>query len=294
MLWKGLESLRKIDKERIRLLYGPTPKSEPIISRLSEIKKTIKKKIDDKKLQKELNYNLDRIEEDYKTIHSTLLKSAGAGLSLSVAIHEMDKVISELLNVASLEKTSKRILNLVTHLRKLVEGYTVAIRKTTKQEWQAFQLVDQALFNLEFRFAAHKIDIEFANKEKAKKIKIKCARSLVVTSMMNILDNSLWWLEYGKRTTKKIFIGVYVDSPHHTTILLADNGPGFTLPTDMITEPNISAKPDGMGLGLHIAKEVLKAHKGRLVFPEWGDFQIPKEYRNGAIVALQFPREKKY
>ncbi len=73
---------------------------------------------------------------------------------------------------------------------------------------------------------------------------------------------------------------------------MADNGPGFSLPTEEITKPFVSAKPDGMGLGLHIAKSVMETHGGELMFPEAGDVSIPKEFRSGAIVVLAFRKEK--
>lgn len=288
-----IEDQRKIDKEKIRMYYGPTPKSEPVITKIADVKKIIEKKVKDKILKKELSIHLDRIEEDYKTIHSTLLRSAGAGLSLSVAVHEMDKVIGELMKILTKEHPSDRIVMLVKHLGQLVEGYTLAIRKSAKQTWTAYQLIDQSLFNFEFRFKAHKIKVIFVNADKAKKAKIKCSRSHIIGSIMNVLDNSIWWLDYGEVKEKKIFISVYTDSPRYITILIADNGPGFSLPTDILSEPGVTSKPDGMGLGLHIAKEIMIAHDGRLLFPEWGDYEIQKEFRKGAIIAFAFRRETK-
>lgn len=45
-------------------------------------------------------------------------------------------------------------------------------------------------------------------------------------------------------------------------------------------------KPEGMGLGLHIASEVMQAQGGKILFPDYGDFSIPKEF--AAIIALCF------
>ena len=42
-----------------------------------------------------------------------------------------------------------------------------------------------------------------------------------------------------------------------------------------------------MGLGLHIASEVMKAQGGELVFPDKGDIDLPKEF-DGAVVSLSF------
>jgi len=46
-----------------------------------------------------------------------------------------------------------------------------------------------------------------------------------------------------------------------------------------------------MGLGLHITKEIMEAHGDELMFPEWNDFSISEEFKNGAIVALAFRKE---
>ena len=42
-----------------------------------------------------------------------------------------------------------------------------------------------------------------------------------------------------------------------------------------------------MGLGLHIADEVMKAQNGKLFFPQKGDVKLP-EGMDGAVVALVF------
>jgi hypothetical protein len=42
-----------------------------------------------------------------------------------------------------------------------------------------------------------------------------------------------------------------------------------------------------MGLGLHIADEIMKIHDGRVVFPDVGEISLPKEF-DGAIALLQF------
>ena len=72
-------------------------------------------------------------------------------------------------------------------------------------------------------------------------------------------------------------------------ILIADNGPGFDMPTDMLTKPFVTSR-DGMGLGLHIVSEIMKSMNGRLEFPEFGEFDIPEEFKRGAIVLLSIPK----
>ena len=281
-----VETERIVDKEKIRTYYGPTPKSEPVIANIARAR-DVAQKIPDQKLKADLSVYLDHIERDYKTIHDTLLRSAGAGLSLSVAVHEMDKIICELVKSLDAGQHSERILKLADHLAKLVEGYSIAVQKSTKRVWSAYDLVNHALFNFDFRFRAHKISVVFENPDAAKKAKIKCSRSHVVSSMMNILDNSIWWLEYADPASKKVLVAVRQNA-ETASILFADNGSGFSMPTEILTEPGVTSKPDGMGLGLHIAGEVMAAHKGRLAFPERGDYDVPEEFSKGAMVALVF------
>jgi phosphoglycerate-specific signal transduction histidine kinase len=89
---------------------------------------------------------------------------------------------------------------------------------------------------------------------------------------------------------KKIFIDITEDYPGYISVLIADNGPGFDIPPEEAVKPFISNKPDGMGLGLHLADEVMKGLKGELIFPEADDFEIPDEFKSGAIVGLAFKR----
>lgn len=84
------------------------------------------------------------------------------------------------------------------------------------------------------------------------------------------------------------------DNPTNGQIIIEDNGCGFALPFEEIIKPFTSAKPDGMGLGLHIVSEVMKAQNGLLLFPEDNeieDYNIPAEYESGAIIILMLNKE---
>jgi len=106
---------------------------------------------------------------------------------------------------------------------------------------------------------------------------------------MNIIDNSIYWLEKAGRRNKKIYIDIS-EEKGFLNMIVADNGTGFLLPTEEITEPFVSAKPGGIGLGLHIASEIMLAQKGKLLFPDWGDFELPNAFKDGATIVFCFKK----
>jgi len=83
-----------------------------------------------------------------------------------------------------------------------------------------------------------------------------------------LIDNSIYWLENKGASDKQIYVGTTFQLSGNPTLVVADNGPGFQDAPEYLVEPFFTRKPDGMGLGLHLANEVAKVHGGRLVFPE--------------------------
>jgi signal transduction histidine kinase len=81
---------------------------------------------------------------------------------------------------------------------------------------------------------------------------------------VNLLDNSLYWLEKVPRNRRKIVVEVSL-RPRELRILFSDSGPG--VPEDIrdrIFDPYFSTKPDGVGLGLTIAGETASEYDGAL------------------------------
>jgi signal transduction histidine kinase len=81
---------------------------------------------------------------------------------------------------------------------------------------------------------------------------------------VNLLDNSLYWLERIPETERKIAVEVSMRTGE-LVVLFSDSGPG--VPGDIrdrIFDPYFSAKPDGVGLGLTIAGETAAEYDGSL------------------------------
>lgn len=296
-----VETLRQTDKKKLKEIYGPTPKSEPVMSLLGEAQRYIEEKVLDSEVKTEIKKYLVKIERDYKLVTDNLLKAAGAGLNLSIVIHEIEKVLYEVDKVLKAEKASDRALKLVQHLSTLVDGYADLIRRSEQTNENVINVINQALFNTEYRLYTHgiKLNKKFLENPTTKNIRCKIARNLLIGAIMNLIDNSIYWLdqkafkelEAGESYTKQIFIDV-VDDDAFIHIVIADNGTGILLPTEEITEPFVSGKKNGagMGLGLHIASEILNAQGGKISFPDDGEFEIPEEFNQGAKVVLSLKK----
>lgn len=289
-----VESLRKIDKDLIRTKFNPTEKQEPVLHSIGQLKDLISRKIKEEPLKIEINHHLQKIEDDYNHINDVLLTSAGVGLTMGVGIHEVEKVISELKLIVEKENVPENILSLVQHLDEVIESYSDLFRQSEKKEEDIIKLIKGAIFNIQYRLKVHDIKLVHDYPENIS-VNLSCNKRLILGAIINIIDNSIYWLErkYKKLSStkekfeKKIYIKIYANKSA-VFILIADNGFGFGIPTNKISKPFISDKPDGMGLGLHIVSEVMKVQNGKLTFPEELDVKIPEEFMKGAIVQLEF------
>ena len=114
----------------------------------------------------------------------------------------------------------------------------------------------------------------------------RCRRRLIVSTLPDLFDNSIYWLDAEGSAGKRLYVGP-ASGPGAPGIVVADSGPGFVDPPDVPVQPFMTRKRDGMGMGPYIANEVVRAHGGQLFFPSRGDVDLPRGY-SGASVALLF------
>lgn len=241
---------RNIDKETLRI-YLNGGKKEPVKQDVSLIRQKISVYIKDEKERKEIDGYLKRIEEDYSYIQKMYLKTASAGMSYGVVIHEIEKVIAELNNAVKAEKASTQVTNLAKHLARLVDSYAELLRNRSKSQNRLRDMIKQAVFSLQYRLEAHQINVECLT-DFAENDYVDCASNLIVGSIINIIDNSIWWTTYAEVPKRHIIIKATKEINGHLAIVIADNGCGFSLSPEDAIKPFVSTKPSGMGLGLNI------------------------------------------
>lgn len=279
---------RNFDKDRIHKVYSRGKKKEPVLEDLTRLRKEVEKR----GLEKPLMPYIDRVETQYRDVLDRLLVAAGAGLNLAAVMHEVEKGISTLYDAISRGDDQKRLVTLARRLSDMVDGLNWLTRKTGKAKVKASVFIKQAIVNSEFRFRGHEIEIfngiqHYDNPD----FEVRCSRRLIMTVLSNLIDNAIYWLDVKGDKHKRLYIGTTYELNEMPAIVVADNGPGLVDPPEYLIQPFVSRKPDGMGLGLHIADEIMKTQNGRLLFPGVGDLTLPKGY-TGAIIALEFKKEK--
>lgn len=280
-----VEIERYADKERLRRVYSRGRAKAPVVEDLAELRS----KLEEKHLLDELRI-VDRVERQFIEVRDQLLTAAGAGLSLTVVLHEVEKIVAETVEAVEQNADRNTISRLVHHISEIVDGLAFLVRSKGRKEEKASTLIRQALFNFDYRFRAHGIKVINGMEAGNTDFYIRCIRRLIVSTLTNLLDNCIYWLDNKGDSNKRIYIGTTEDLPEGPAFVVADNGPGFRSQDspEYLVQPFFSRREDGMGLGLHIASEVAKIHKGQLLFPDKNDLALPRGI-NGAIVALHIP-----
>ena len=287
---------RNVDKARLTTLYKKHRVVEPVLSDLNDVIQIVERKIPEQETKDEILRYLYRINDQYTEVKDILIKSANAGLNLGVVIHEIEKQVAALIGYAN-NGDAEHIKTISLNLEKIVRGYSAMIRKSKIGITSLSSIVKTALENYTFRFSDHHITVYHNAKEADLKAFLAEAEALSV--LTNLLDNAIYWICYARKSDRKISVYITDQIDGYNSIIVSDNGPGFNIPTDVAVQPFITGKPNniGMGLGLHIANEMMRAMKGQLLFPEKNDINLPTIVKQGevdnAIVALCFPKEKK-
>lgn len=281
---------RNPDKNKLSEYYSKS--TEPVIALLTEAQTYIDNNIDDEEHKTTLKKHLHRIEKEYQFIVNTLYESAGIGILSAGVVHEIEKLIKEIILRFDSSDIDKAKM-LIRRLGATIEKFSFLVKKTDIKVHSLKYIFDQASLFVGLRLKNHSIYMGINNHAD-----IECYASInhATNVLLNIIDNSIYWVNSARERGKTIqVIATDKFAEGYASLIIADNGPGFSNDPGYLIKPFVSTKPYsiGSGLGLYIADELMKGMKGALLFPDFDDvieFFDNKLSRQGAIVVLNFKK----
>ena len=230
-----IEVERSVDKSRLRdVLGGRRRVQEPVVAEIQ----TLRERLDERGLAPDLGGHLDRIEDQFRDVRDRLMTAAGAGLSMAMVVHELEKGVAELNRAVDRDASHERIENLARHLAELVEGLGYLTRRSGMSREQASAMARIALLNTDYRLDFHDVRVTNALADgTSPDFRVKCHRRLVIATLMNLIDNSIYWLGRKGPKAKRLWIGTSSDVATAPALVVADNGPGF------LDDPEHAARP---------------------------------------------------
>jgi len=235
-----------------------------------------------RKSDSEIREGVKRLQEHY----SRLLLTAGLGQIVDLVIHEMgapigranrelahlEKMLSGLGEIERSANISQAIVSVKSSLEQLLalrnrldpRSAGKRGRSTTfpvEEEVQGNLLLFE---NLLAKQGIKKVDVRAPRKDP---LVVHMPRAALGQILANLLDNSVYWLtrHHGDGRGGRIDIRL-TRLKHGFTMLFCDDGPGVD-ETDRarIFDPYFTTKPNGMGLGLYIARLVIERF-GKLTY----------------------------
>lgn len=285
--FKIIDQLRALDKDKIIRVYLENAEDRASVeSKINDIKDIINESDLEQKNKDKINKNLEGFSKDFAQAKEIFMNAANAGLSLSIVVHELDKIISNL-DERIKQQDWEEVPNIAKYLQTTVNAYkdTIKIEKKTSAV-NINDIIEKATFNVGARFKFHQINII---QDLSEDLNVIVKRNLIIGVINNLFDNAIYWLKYQDIQDKKILIKTYKkDKQIH--LLIADNGKGFTIDFESATRPFITGRSDetSMGIGLHLANIIMEVHQGFLVQSNFNEEKLSKEFKDGAIVKLIF------
>lgn len=239
-----------------------------------------------------LKGEVEKLQKDFEEKKETMLIPAGVGMTASVALHEIEKLVPMMREVVNSSPFKTAIANeKIDELKEYLDGILSVLRKGGNKPINIEESLNKAISNYSSKLNRRNIIVELNHDENIKTI--KCDQRYFITMIMNIIENSIYWLDTIYKEDKGIYLKTFIED-NYISIILADNGPGFKDEITDVVRPFFSRKDDGIGIGLYLVDTLMMKY-GKLEIitseEELENLEIPSKYR-GAILKLKFKGEQ--
>lgn len=244
---------------------------------------------EEKKLK--LKKEAENLQKDFEEKKNTLLIPAGVGMTASVALHEIEKLVPRMKEVVNANPFIPELGNeKVDELDDYVKGILSVLRKGGNKPINLHESIEKSVSNYSFKLRTRKIETVTDFDDSIEKI--KCDKRYFITMIMNIIDNSIYWLDTIYKKDKGIYIKTYIEN-NFPVVIIVDNGPGFKDAITELVRPFFSRKDDGIGIGLYLIDTIMMKY-GKFEIIENSDLEdieVPKRFR-GAAIKLTFNKNQ--
>lgn len=234
----------------------------------------------------------ENLEKKYEEDKNTLLIPAGVGMTASIALHEIEKLVPRMVETVKTNPLRKSIISdQVDELKQYTDGIISVLRKGGNKPIDLKESIIRSFNNYKVKLSNRKIkyDIDINGDISL----IKCDKRFFITMLMNIIDNSIYWLDTVYKEDKCIYLKAFIKN-NYVHIVIADNGPGFKDDIVDLVRPFFSRKEDGIGIGLYLIDTIMmKYGKFNIITgkDELDEIGIPDNL-NGAVVELIFNKNQ--
>lgn len=235
-------------------------------------------------VERPVNEGVERIQE----VFSRLLMSAGLGQMVDLVIHEIGAPIGKinrqlvLFERAVMNSADPKIAETVVPMITLIRGWLdqvhglrqrldpqTAGKRGRATSFAVQEEIDDTIRLYEPLLSSQqiKVDVEAPREP----VRVFMSRAALGQVIANLVDNAIFWLIRDRKPEEGRTIQICLTARDNGFVVsVADDGPG--VPEEdraNIFEPYFSRKPNGMGLGLYIARLVIESY-GRLVYRDNG------------------------
>ncbi|MBE6150050.1 MAG: sensor histidine kinase [Firmicutes bacterium] len=261
-------------KDKIKEIYDKNVKNENIDGSFEQLLDEIEEAEFNNPSDKEKLLELtNRTINEYRESKKIYLSIANNSVDFHMVFHDIDKRVNGLINQVEQENVN------LSDVKKTVHAINDILRLQkdliTNRDFKlidSHNLLKKFEIYSKYRVKDHNINLTVDSSN----FKFKCIESQILRILMNLMDNSVYWLN-NINNNKKILIRI-LQEKEKTIIYFADNGPGLGVedPT-FLFKPFVTKKDDGLGLGLYIIDEIVNMHNGVISVVE-NDDNIPSEY----------------
>ena len=235
-------------------------------------------------LERQVAEGVERVQE----VFSRLLMSAGLGQMVDIVIHEIGAPIGKInRQVEILERRVRssedaKLVASVLPMVAAIQGWLEQVhtlrqrldpqtagRRGRATRFDVREEVDDTFRLYEALLAGQRIAWTIDDPEEP--IQVHMARSVLAQVLANLVDNAIYWLIRSKGSGNGGTIEATIRRREGGFVVrVSDDGPG--VPEEdrgNIFEPYFTRKPNGIGLGLYIARLVIEPY-GRLLYKNSG------------------------